>query len=128
MRPSRPKKRACEDAVWAVGHGGGVRPTPSTRRYNYNVEDLGEDVSPRDRGVRHDEAPVEDLRANETAYSGDDHDQGPEAAEDHVEHREHDVDDRDDARREAEVEKTPPMNRRRAVSPPQGLRPLVLAP
>ena len=40
MRPSRPKKRACEDAVWAVGHGGGVRPTPSTRRYNYNVEDL----------------------------------------------------------------------------------------
>ena len=104
MRPSRPKKRACEDAVWAVGHGGGVRPTPSTRRYNYNVEDLGEDVGPGDRGVRHDEAPVENLRANEAAYRGDDHDQGPEAAEDHVEHREHDVDDRDDARREAEVE------------------------
>ena len=51
MRPSRPKKRACEDAVWAVGHGGGVRPTPSTRRYNYNVEDLAEDVGPRDRRV-----------------------------------------------------------------------------
>ena len=51
MRPSRPKKRACGDAVRAVGHGGGVRPTPSTRRYNYNVEDLAEDVGPRDRRV-----------------------------------------------------------------------------
>ena len=51
MRPSRPKKRTCGDAVRAVGHGGGVRPTPSTRRYNYNVEDLAEDVGPRDRRV-----------------------------------------------------------------------------
>ena len=32
--------------------GGGVRPTPSTRRYNYNVEDLAEDVGPGDRGVK----------------------------------------------------------------------------
>ena len=40
-----------EEDLWGRRSGGGVRPTPSTRRYNYNVEDLAEDVGPRDRRV-----------------------------------------------------------------------------
>ena len=40
-----------EEDLWGRRSGGGVRPTPSTRRYNYNVEDLAEDVGPGDRGV-----------------------------------------------------------------------------
>lgn len=80
------------------------RRTEVQDRHNNNVEDRCYDPDPRDGRVGDNEAPVENLGADEAADRGDDHDERPVAAPDHVQYGKHDVHARDDAGREPQVQ------------------------